>query len=162
MCLLNIYSFHLYTTHQFHAHFHTINTLNFTILFPSYTLNSSREEQFMDSYIWLSALNAHIQIRSQFSLVQLLSRIWVFATPRAATNQASLSITNSQSLLKLMSIESVMPSNHLILCHPLLLLPSIFPSISVFSNESALRIRWPKDWRLSFSHRVYGSLLQQQ
>ena len=64
---------------------------------------------------------------------------------------ASLSITNSQSLLKLMSIESVMSSNHLILCHPLLLSPSIFPSIRVFSNESALRIRWPKDWRFSFS-----------
>ena len=68
-----------------------------------------------------------------------------------AAHQASLSITNSQNLLKLMSIESVMPSNHLILCHPLLLLPSIFPSIRVFSNELALRIRWPKYWRLSFS-----------
>ena len=71
--------------------------------------------------------------------------------PWTAVRQASLSITNSQSLLKLMSIESVMPSNHLILCHPLLLLPSIFPSIRVFSNESALRIRWPKYWSFSFS-----------
>ena len=73
------------------------------------------------------------------------------ATPWAAARQASLSITNSQSLLKLMSIESVMPSNHLILCRPLLLLPSIFPSIRVFSSESALHIRWPKYWSFSFS-----------
>ena len=75
----------------------------------------------------------------------------LFVTPWTATFQASLSFTISQSLLKLMSIESVMPSNHLILCHPLLLLPSIFPSIMVFSNESALRIRWPKYWSFSFS-----------
>ena len=73
------------------------------------------------------------------------------ATPWTAARQASLSIINSQSLLKFMSIKSVMPSNHLILCHPLLLLPSIFPSIRVFSNESALHIRWPKDWSFSFS-----------
>ena len=72
-------------------------------------------------------------------------------TPRTAAHQASLSITNSQSLLQLMSIESVMPSNHLILCQPLLLLPSIFPSIRVFSNESVLHIRWPKYWSFSFS-----------
>ena len=72
-------------------------------------------------------------------------------TPWTAAHQASLSITNSQSLLKLMSIESVMPSNHLILCHPLLLLPSIFPSMRVFSNESTLCIRWPKYWSFSFS-----------
>ena len=83
--------------------------------------------------------------------VQLLSRVWLFATPWTAACQASLSITNSWSLLKLMSIESVMPSNHLILCCPLLLLPSIFPSIRVFSNESALHIRWPKYWSFSFS-----------
>ena len=105
----------------------------------------------MDSYMWLSALNAHIQIWSQFSLVQLLSHVRVFATPRAATRQASLSITNSQSLLKLMCIELVMPSNHLILCRPLILLPSIFPSIRVFSNESALCIKWPKYWSFSFN-----------
>ena len=83
--------------------------------------------------------------------VQLLSCIRLFATPWTAAHQASLSITNSQSLPKSMSIESVMPSNHLILCHPLLLLPSIFPSIRVFSNESALRIRWPKYWSFSFN-----------
>ena len=87
----------------------------------------------------------------QFSSVQLLSRVRLFATPWTTACQASLSITNSQSLPKLMSIESVMPSNHLILCHPLLLLPSIFPSIRVFSNESALRIRWPEYWSFSFS-----------
>ena len=86
----------------------------------------------------------------QSDSVQLLSRIQLFATPRAATCQASLSITNTWSMLKRMSIKSVMPSNHLILCHPLLL-PSIFPSIRVFSNESALCIRWPKYWSFSFS-----------
>ena len=83
--------------------------------------------------------------------VQSLSHVRLFATPWTAARQASLSITNSWSLLKLMSIESVMPSNHLILCHPLLLLPSIFPSIRVFSNESVLCIRWPKYWSFSFS-----------
>ena len=86
-----------------------------------------------------------------FSLVQLLSRIRLFATPWTTAPQASLSITNSWSLPKLMSIESVMPSNHLILYHSLLLLPSIFPSIRVFSNESALHIRWPKYWSFSFN-----------
>ena len=87
----------------------------------------------------------------QFSSVQLLSYVRLFVTPWTAARQASLSITNFQSLLKLMSIESVMPSNHLILCRPLLLLPSIFPSIRVFSNESVLRIRWPKYWSFSFN-----------
>ena len=85
------------------------------------------------------------------SSVQSLSRVRLFATPWTVAHQASLSITNCQSLLKLMSIESVMPSNHLILCHPLLLPPSIFPSIRVFSNESVLRIRWPKYRSFSFS-----------
>ena len=89
----------------------------------------------------------------QFSSVQLLSHVWLFATPWTAARQPSLSITNSLSLLKLMSIESAMPSNHLILCHPLLLSPSIFLSIRVFSNESALRIRWPKYWSCSFNNR---------
>ena len=82
----------------------------------------------------------------------MLSRVQLFTTPWSAAHQASLSITNSQSLLKLMSIvESVMPSNHLILYRPFLLLPSIFPSIKVFSNESVLCIGWPKDWSVSFS-----------
>ena len=87
----------------------------------------------------------------QFSSVQSLSRVRLFATPWTAAHQASLSITNCQSLLKLMSIESVMPSNQLIFCRPLLLLPSIFPSIRVFSNESTLRMRWPEYWSFSFS-----------
>ena len=85
-----------------------------------------------------------------YNSVQLLSRVWLFATPWTAAYQASLSFINSQSLLKPMSIESVMPSNHLILCCPLLLLPSIFPSVRVFSNESVLLIRWPKYWSFSF------------
>ena len=87
----------------------------------------------------------------QFSSVQLLGRVRFFVTPWTAAQRASQSITNSQSLLKLMSIELVMPSNHLILCHPLLLLPPIPPSIRVFSNESVLHIRWPKYWSFSFS-----------
>ena len=84
-------------------------------------------------------------------VVQLLSPVWLFATPWTAAHQASLSLTISQSLPKFMSIELVMPSNHLILCHPFLLLPSIFPSIRVFSNESVLRIRCLKYWSFSFS-----------
>ena len=87
----------------------------------------------------------------QFTSVQSLSLVRLFASPWTAACQASLSITSSQSLLKLMSIKSVMPSNHLILCHPLLLLPSIFPTIRVFSNESVLCIRWPKYWSFSFN-----------
>ena len=81
----------------------------------------------------------------------MLSRVQLFVTPRTSAHQASLSITNIQSLLKLMAIKSVMPSNHLVLCCPLLLLPSIFPSISIFSSESALHIRWPKYCSFSFS-----------
>ena len=88
---------------------------------------------------------------NQLSSVQSLSRVRFFATPWPAACQASLSFTNSWSLLKLMSIELVMPSNHLIFCHPLILLPSIFPSIRVFSNESVFHIRWPKYWSFSFS-----------
>ena len=86
-----------------------------------------------------------------FSSVQSLSHVWLFVTSLTVAHQGSLSITNSQSLLKLMSIESVMPSNHLILCHPLLLPPSIFPSIRVFSSESVFRMRWPKYWSFNFS-----------
>ena len=87
----------------------------------------------------------------QFSVFQSLSRVWHFVTPWTAACQASLSITSSQSLLKLMSSELVMPSNHLILCHPLLLLPSVFPSIRVFSNDSILHVRWPKYWSFRFN-----------
>ena len=98
----------------------------------------------IDSLLSLSDL-------SLFSSVQLLSHVQLFATGWTTARQASLSITNSRSPPKPMSIESVMPSNHLILCRPLLLLPSIFPSIRVFSNESALLIRWPKYWSFSFN-----------
>ena len=86
-----------------------------------------------------------------FSSVQSLSHVWLFVTPWTAAHQASLSITNSQSLLKLTSIKSAMSSNHLILCHPLLLLPSIFPSIEVFPSKLILHVRWPKYWRSSYS-----------
>ena len=87
----------------------------------------------------------------QFSSVQSLSHVWLFAAPWTTTRQASLSINNSWSPPTPMPIELVMPSNHLFFCHPLLLLPSIFPSIRVFSNESPLRIRWPKYWSFSFN-----------
>ena len=96
----------------------------------------------------------------KISSAQSLSRVQLFATPWTAARQASLFITNSQSSFKLMSIESVMPSNHLILWHPLLLLPSIFPSIRVFSNESILHMRWPKYW--SFNFRIIPSNTQDQ
>ena len=101
---------------------------------------------FMSVSVCFVYLGSHI-----FSSVQLLSHVWLFATPWIAGCQASLSITNSQSSLKLMSIESVMPSSHLILCRPLFFLPPIPPSIRVFSNESALLMRWPKYWSFSFS-----------
>ena len=96
----------------------------------------------------------------QFSSVQSLSCVYLFAAPWTAARQASLSNTNSRSLLKLMSIKSVMPSNHLILCHPLLLPPSIFPGIRVFSSESVLHIKWPKHW--SFSFNEYSHFLNIQ
>ena len=108
--------------------------------FPNYKKGRAIQYCFSN----FTALWRHLLL--PFSSVQSLSRVRHFATP-----WTSLSITNSQSLLKLMSMESVMPSNHLILCHPLLLLPSIFPSIRVFSTESALRIRWPKYRCFSFS-----------
>ena len=98
----------------------------------------------MDRGAWWATIH-------QFSSVQSLSQVRFFVTPWTAAHQATLSITNSQSLLKLMSVESVMPSNHLILCHPFLLLPSIFPSIRAFSHESALQISWPRYWSFSFS-----------
>ena len=100
---------------------------------------------------FLSEMSLPMTGSVQFSSVQSLSHVRLFATPWIAARQAPLSITNSQSLLKLMSIESVMPSSHLILCHPLLFPPSVFPRIRVFSNESALPIRWPKYWSFSFN-----------
>ena len=105
----------------------------------------------MIPYIWNHTLRTTAIKESEFSSVQLLSRVRLFVTPWTAARQASLFITNSKSSPKLMSIESVMPSNHLILCRPLLLLPSIFPNIRVFSNESALCIKWPKYWSFSFN-----------
>ena len=99
----------------------------------------------------MSLKNRHSHLFLQFSSVQSLSHLRLFATPWTAAQRASLSITSFQSLLKFMSIESVMPFSCLILCRPLLLLPSIFPRIRVFSNESFLHIRWPKYWSFSFS-----------
>ena len=99
----------------------------------------------------IDKLLAKLNSKICYSAVQSLSLIWLFAIPWTSARQASLSITNSQSSPKLMSIESVIPSNHLIFCRPLLFLPSIFPSIKVFSNESALRIWWPKHWSFSFN-----------
>ena len=101
--------------------------------------------------MWVRSPGWEDPLQKEMASVQLLSRIRLFATPWTAAHQASLSITNSLSLLKLMSIKSMMPSNHLILCHPLLFLPSICLSIRVFSNESVLPIRWPKYWSFSFS-----------
>ena len=97
----------------------------------------------------------YIILKISFGSVQSLSYVWLFASPQTEAHRASLSITNSWSPPKPMSIESVVPANHLILCHPLFLLLSIFPSIRVFSNESALHIRWPKCW--SFSFRIIPS-----
>ena len=106
---------------------------------------------FIISFLLLTLVFVCPSFSKSFQSVQSLSRVQLFATPWTAEHQASLSITNSRSLLKLMSIESVMPSSHLILCRPLFLLPSIFPSIRVFSKEFALCIRWPKYWSFSFS-----------
>ena len=99
----------------------------------------------------VTVLHFMFSLLFKFSSVQSFNHVWLFVTPWTAAQQDSLSITNSQSFLKLMSIELVMPSNHLILCCPLLLLPSIFPSIRVFSNKSVLCVRWPKNWSFSFS-----------
>ena len=103
--------------------------------------------KFLDFLLW----TRHELASKDTAIVQTLSRVWLFATPWAAAHQGSLSFTISQSLLKLMSIESVIPSNHLILCRPLLLLPSVFPSIRIFSNELAYFIRWPRYWNFNIS-----------
>ena len=105
----------------------------------------------MKVHIFFHFLSLTLSLLLTFSSVQSLSCVRLLVTPWTTPHQAPLSITKSKSLLKLMSTESVMPSNHLILCHPLLLLPSIFPSIRVFSSESVLRIRWSKYWSFSFS-----------
>ena len=108
---------------------------------------------------WFGTSQGQIWIWN-FRSFRSLSRVQLFATSWTAARQASLSIKNSQSLLQLMSIESVMPPNHLILCCPLVLLPSVFPSIRVFSRESALRIRWPKYWNFSFSISLSNEYLR--
>ena len=115
-------------------------------------MNRSDEKSVPNIRYWqISILQNNLFFQNQFSSVQSLSHVQLFATPWTAACQVSLSITNSWSLPKLMYIESVMLSNNLILCRPLLLLPSIFPSIRVFSNESILHIRWPKHWSFSFN-----------
>ena len=129
------------------AHFHIISHLEMAFLFrmPSSSVFSTAPPRLSpSSFFFLKTILF-------FSSVQSLSCVRFFATPWTSTHQASLSITNSQSPPKSTSIESVTPSNHLILCCPLFLLPSIFPSIGVFSNESALRIRWSKYWRFRFN-----------
>ena len=126
-----------------HKAFATCNILTYDLLLLNYSL--------IWSLTLASLLSCPVLISSVISSVQSLSRVQLFATPWITARQASLSITNSQSSLKLMSIKSVMPSNHLILCRPLFLLPPIPPSIRVFSNESTLRLRWPKYWSFGFS-----------
>ena len=126
------------------------------VTFHIQNLVSKTIEKISETKGWLfrsiiHKLLARLNSKICYSSVQSLSLIWFFATPWTSARQASLSITNSRSSPKLMSIESVIPSNHLIFCRPLLLLPSIFPSIRVFSNESALRIWWPKHWSFSFN-----------
>ena len=127
---------------QTHAQKQSLSQYPTVCGYPNVVLRKGKvHEKFADSY---NILYKHI------NSVQSLSRVWLFVTPWTEARQVSLSINNSQSLPKFMSIELVMPSNHLILCRPLLLLPSIFPSIRVFSTESVLRIRWPKDWSFNF------------
>ena len=115
----------------------------------------------MTTQLWVLFVHKQFCLCSlMFSSVQSLSCVRLFATPGIAAHQASLSITNSQGSLRLTSIESVMPSSHLILCRPLLLLPPIPPSITVFSNESTLRMRWPKYWSFSFSIHSFQRTLR--
>ena len=127
----------------------------FRMLQCFFCLQDRGAQRFPYSWHWLLVMVImwHLTLEHliQFSSVQSLSRARLFATPWIAAHQASLSITNSRSLLKLMPIELVMPSNHLILCHPLFLLPPVPPSIRVFSNESTLHMGWPKYWSFSFS-----------
>ena len=133
--------------------------MKLSFLMSHHRKNTVRDKVIGKKWVYLERNTLH-RVSVQFSSVQSLSRVQLFATPWTAAGQASLSITNSWSLLKLMSVESVMPSNHLILCHPLLLLPSIFPSIKLFSNESTLHIRWPEYWSFSFppGSSVHGIL----
>ena len=147
-----------------HGHHQMVNTeIRLIIFFAAKdgdTLNRQQKTRLgadcsSDHELLIAKFRLHLKkvgkTTGPFSSAQSLSCVWLFVNPWAAARQVSLSITNSWSLLKLMSIELVMPSNHLIICHPLLLLYSIFPSIRVFSNESAVCIRWPKYWSFSFS-----------
>ena len=140
--------------------FFTVNRLK-EDFFPSHSTGLTLQVKKLNpnslSSHFKSTLHYHcikIQVLSQFGSVQSLSRVRLFVNPWTAAHEAPLSIINSRRLFRLMSIESVMPSNHLILCHPLLLLPSIFPSIRVFSNESAPCIRWPKYCSFSFNINI--------
>ena len=133
----------------FEAHSSNLSSPN--IFCPSNTIFLSLSDTSEQYFLYSQFLTQTLPFIVQFSSVQWLSHVQLFAPPWTAAHQAFLSITNSLSLLKLMSIESVMPSNHLILCRPLLLPPSIFPSIRVFSNESVFRIRWPKYWSFSIN-----------
>ena len=125
-----------------------LSLLTMTVVFFNFSLISK-----LFGYVYLTLYSAHTDFWFLYShfIVQLPSHVWLFAIPQTAACQASLSITNSQNLLKLMSMALVMWSNHLILYHPLLHLPSIFPSIRAFSNESVLCIRWPKYWSFCFN-----------
>ena len=134
-------------------------TYPFNILLP-FSMDIPKSEilwQFIFSFLGTAILFSivTVPISIQFSAVHSLSPVWLFVTQQTAACQASLSITNSWGLLKFMSIESVMSSNHLILCHRLFHLPSIFPSMRVFSNESVLRIRWQKYWSFSYSVKSF-------
>ena len=142
-------------THQRHGPLHGCLTFPLAWWLASKSNHPKRNRQSLYHLLWL-CLETHCNYKPELFMgkgqsVQSHSRAQLFVTPRTAAHQSSLSITSSQSLLKLKSIKSVMPSNHLILCHLLLLLPSISPSIRVFSNESALYIRWPKYCSFSFS-----------
>ena len=132
-----------------HTHVHTCHK-KVILSFPTRG-NKLRHDFCIWAFIYLLLFFSKYNWSIQCSSVQLLSHVWLFATPWITAHQASLSTTNSWSLLKLTSIESVMPSSHLILCCPLFLLPPIPPSIRVFSNESTLHMRWPKYWSFSFS-----------
>ena len=150
------YIIHMYTSNQYFKDNSILNIRASLIILS--ILNNTISNGKCDNNSLKKTYN--MLILQKISSVQSVSRVWLFVTPWTTARQASLSITISQILPKLMSIVSVMPSNHLILCHLLLLLSSIFPSIRVFSNESALRIRWPKYWRFSFNEHQDWSPLQ--
>ena len=146
---------HLHIHTDIYVHKHRFASIEIKVFNMIWTTKTTEGVLDWENTFLMSIINRwQVKLKEkyiQFSSVQSLSHVQLFATPSTAAHQASVSITNSRSLLKLMSIESVMPSIHLILCHPLLLPHSIFPNIRVFSNESALRIRWPKHWSFGLS-----------